>query len=160
MANLRTCTACKTEKELQMFHRDNSSKSGYVYRCKDCLKSKYNLYYSERYAKDKPKYKARQKVYRKNNPEKVARSIKNSTLKRKYGLNLEDLERMKSEQGGLCAVVGCPNTAQFVDHCHTTGAVRGLLCCGCNTALGMLNEDIGRIIGLAGYLHTHNKKGV
>ncbi|MFB8120554.1 endonuclease domain-containing protein [Streptomyces sp. NPDC055962] len=38
--------------------------------------------------------------------------------------------RLWGEQGGTCAT--CPGPAEVVDHCHTTGLVRGLLCYDCN----------------------------
>lgn len=39
-----------------------------------------------------------------------------------------------------------------VDHNHKTGAYRGVLCASCNTALGLLGEDIDRFLNLGRYL--------
>ncbi len=47
---------------------------------------------------------------------------------------------MIEEQGGLCALC-YENPAVQVDHCHKTGAVRGILCLNCNAALGALGDD-------------------
>lgn len=38
--------------------------------------------------------------------------------------------RLWGEQNGTCAT--CPGPAEVVDHCHTSGLVRGLLCYDCN----------------------------
>jgi hypothetical protein len=42
-----------------------------------------------------------------------------------------------------------------VDHCHRSGRVRGLLCASCNTALGLLADDVNRIMAAAIYLERH-----
>jgi hypothetical protein len=44
-----------------------------------------------------------------------------------------------------------------VDHCHETGTVRGLLCHGCNAAIGLLGESIDRINAAAMYLAHHQR---
>lgn len=41
-----------------------------------------------------------------------------------------------------------------VDHCHKTGKVRGLLCSNCNTAIGLLKEDINVLKNAINYLTT------
>lgn len=65
-------------------------------------------------------------------------------LKRKYGMTVEQYDKLLAEQGGVCALCGEPETSTFrgtvkmlaVDHDHGTGLVRGLLCYRCNTDLG------------------------
>jgi hypothetical protein len=61
-------------------------------------------------------------------------------------------------QGGGCAICGSTDTkgpGQFfaVDHCHETGAVRGLLCLCCNTALGQLGDDVDLLRRAIDYLN-------
>jgi hypothetical protein len=46
----------------------------------------------------------------------------------------------------------------YIDHCHTTNRVRGILCEGCNTALGMLRDDVKVILALAEYLMRTDKR--
>jgi hypothetical protein len=49
---------------------------------------------------------------------------------------------MLDEQGGVCALCRDPAKESLViDHCHTTGSVRGLLCHHCNVGLGFLRDD-------------------
>lgn len=56
----------------------------------------------------------------------------------------------------VCQNPGCDNTERlFIDHDHTTGKVRDVLCNGCNSALGFLGEDIKRAEGLIEYIKTH-----
>jgi hypothetical protein len=64
-------------------------------------------------------------------------------LFQKYGLTPGDVERMKAEQGGLCAICRRQDAWRLVvDHCHDTGRVRGLLCDRCNQALGALGDRV------------------
>lgn len=62
----------------------------------------------------------------------------------KYGVTKEFLVALYKKQDGKCAICGeIPQSERrlHVDHCHSTGAVRGLLCHGCNTGIGALQED-------------------
>lgn len=62
----------------------------------------------------------------------------------KYGVTKDFLVDLYERQKGQCAICGDePATERglHVDHCHKTGAVRGLLCHGCNTGIGALRED-------------------
>ena len=67
-------------------------------------------------------------------------------LRNKYGLTTVRFDEMLSAQNGKCAICGAtaPNHHKKrlnVDHCHKTGAVRGLLCDACNRAIGLLKDD-------------------
>ncbi len=74
---------------------------------------------------------------------------RNSQLQRTFGIDLNDYIRMAVEQNNLCAICGQPETqmrggkvkALAVDHNHTTGTIRGLLCSDCNTGLGKLRDS-------------------
>lgn len=73
----------------------------------------------------------------------------------RYGLTDVQFSERLEAQAYRCAV--CPqelassyNTC--VDHDHTTGAIRGLLCRKCNLALGHLDDDLARVLALAEYL--------
>lgn len=76
-------------------------------------------------------------------------------LKRFYGISLEQYDQMNKAQEGKCALCKekcCSNTRLSVDHCHTTGLVRGLLCHRCNTALGLLKDNIQTVESALSYL--------
>lgn len=50
--------------------------------------------------------------------------------------------------------IGVVLVSLFVDPCHETGKVRGLLCCSCNRVLGMMKERVEAIRGLADYIEA------
>ena len=81
------------------------------------------------------------KKYVQANKEHYRVYFKNYHRERTYGLTEGGFNRLLTEQGGCCAICRCVPKKYFVDHCHDTGKVRGLLCPGCNTALGQLNDD-------------------
>jgi hypothetical protein len=72
----------------------------------------------------------------------------------KLGVTLEDVEQLKAEQNGLCAICQT-NPATDLDHCHTTNKVRAVLCHGCNTGLGLFKDNSDTLIRAAQYLTTH-----
>ena len=77
-----------------------------------------------------------------------------------YGLSIEEYEKMRLAQNCRCAVCGkheqdTHRKRLFVDHDHSTGKIRALLCQQCNTALGMVNDDKDVLFALVGYLEEH-----
>lgn len=92
-------------------------------------------------------------------PEKYAARDRKARIKWLYGLSVEEVDAMLASQGYKCANVGCDQTPETqpkgvlrIDHCHTTGKVRGLLCHQCNAALGLLKDSHDRITGLLAYI--------
>lgn len=79
-----------------------------------------------------------------------------SKLKRKFGITVDDYERMFERQNGCCQVCGTSAEENgkrlAVDHSHSTGAVRDLLCNNCNATVGFVGEDAERARKLAEYL--------
>ena len=70
-----------------------------------------------------------------------------------YGVSAEHHRRLVEQQNGVCAICKRPSRrALCVDHCHATRVVRGLLCDKCNTALGLLGDDAGRVLAAVAYL--------
>ena len=107
-------------------------------------------------SKDRPAW---QKAYREQNPDK----IKNTHLKAKYGITLDDYMKMSARQNHCCAICGQRETAvdangaeRFmpVDHCHATGVVRALLCSSCNKALGGFKDDPTLLRKAAEYIES------
>ena len=77
-------------------------------------------------------------------------------LKKKYGISLQDYNKMVTEQEGLCWI--CEKESDLVvDHDHDTGKVRGLLCSLCNTSLGGFKDSTDSLYKAIDYLITHNK---
>lgn len=82
--------------------------------------------------------------------------MRDSHLKRHYGISLEDYNVLLEKQKGLCAICKRKELHQrwkclSVDHNHKTGEVRGLLCHRCNVVLGYAN-DINVLIMAIKYL--------
>lgn len=85
---------------------------------------------------------------------KVARS---NHLKSKYDISVDDYEIMLIEQDCKCKICGDtdpkrPSGVFVVDHCHTTGEVRGLLCDDCNLALGKFKDNKKVLLSAIEYL--------
>lgn len=75
----------------------------------------------------------------------------------KYGLRYEELEKMLANQGGVCGICETPLTfhpkaTACVDHCHSSGEVRGILCRKCNAAIGALGDTASSIKKAISYL--------
>lgn len=108
-------------------------------------------------SKDKNKY-ARE--WRKRNPERE----KHQSLKKHYGITLEQYEKMGSAQNWKCAICGGAEATKDkdggprrmpVDHDHTTGKVRALLCTQCNRGLGLFSDSPEKLRAAAKYLENH-----
>lgn len=113
------------------------------------------------------------KEYNKNNPDKVKLRnkkykvlnkdrYKSSSLKTRYNIDLEEYQQLLIKQNYSCAICHNPETTKdnktnqvrmlAVDHCHKTGAVRGLLCQKCNQALGLLGDNMNIFLSAISYL--------
>lgn len=91
-------------------------------------------------------------AWKKANPIKNKRSIKNSQLKKKYGISLEDYESMYDLQAGKCAICCKHKSILCVDHDHKTGKIRGLLCISCNIILARFGDDVDGVMRFIEYL--------
>lgn len=87
-------------------------------------------------------------------------------LRRKYGISLLEYQQLLAAQGAKCAI--CERAEQSVrqgrsfrlavDHCHTTGKIRGLLCANCNRGVGLLGDDPEACDRAAEYLRRTRKR--
>lgn len=117
-------------------------------RCRPCTRSSQKQYYQN----NKKAFVDRASGWKKKNPantravnkrwrENNSTKVRDSYLRRTYGISLADYDALFAAQGGGCAVCGDAPEPLHVDHCHRTGKVRGLLCSPCNKALGHLNDN-------------------
>lgn len=141
---MKTCTACNTEKPIDDFFRDKRRPGGRMARCKSCKTTAHREYVRstgynrKRYWKDPAKERERHLV-------------------KKYGITASDYDVMFASQNGKCAVCGKSQDRAFdVDHCHSSGAVRGLLCTSCNRMIGHAGDDPARLLSAAAYLLKHH----
>ena len=108
--------------------------------------------------------------WRKENPEKVKQYGKNAkqyqkhyTLKSKYGITFDQYNEMLAKQNGVCAICKQPEVSTLkqkikllsVDHSHSTGNVRALLCTNCNMILGKAHEDTNLLLKCVDNLNKH-----
>jgi len=141
---MKTCTVCKEEKSFDNFYPSNTYKDGFYYRCIPCEKLNSRRYY------DKYKRKVRERLQFKA-----------------YGITPEEVEKLRREQDGMCAICSEKmddsmgdvdmKTRQVVDHCHTTKKVRGLLCTRCNQAIGLLRDSPAIMQRAINYLTKETK---
>jgi ribosomal protein S27AE len=123
----QTCRVCKQTKGIQEYGFHIRSKK-HKTECKECARNA-----------------AIQ--YRIQNKEKYLITQANSKLKQTYGFSLEKYEEQLKKQDGKCAIckTGSPLEGHIkrfaVDHCHSTGKVRGLLCSKCNKGIGFFNDS-------------------
>jgi hypothetical protein len=103
--------------------------------------------------------------------ERTALIVRRSEFKTRYGITLDDKERMFNLQGRKCAACGSvdvgfkPKKHKFLnpwhmDHNHKTKQVRGVLCYRCNFTIGNAQESVIRLRGCADYLEKHAGEGV
>ena len=83
------------------------------------------------------------KAYRSANKDSIAVKDRIYSVSKKYGISPKDYESMLASQGHRCGICGSQlqEGKSYVDHCHDTGYVRGILCCQCNWLLGYVKDD-------------------
>jgi NAD-dependent SIR2 family protein deacetylase len=134
------------------------------YRCKQCDREIHKTLF----LKDPEKFRARAAQYRKDHPNKTKEANKKwrqthrkeqalyhraASLRRRYGLT--QFGELLSRQRSQCAICHEKMLLPYVDHCHATGKVRGLLCQKCNSAIGFLDDNPWRADAAAEYLRKH-----
>jgi hypothetical protein len=103
------------------------------------------------------------KAYMREHQKTFPKVWKNSHLKSRFGIGLSEYAAMAAAQDNKCAICDQPETqkrggkvkALAVDHCHTTGKIRGLLCVDCNQAIGKLKVDRNILLSAIRYLDKH-----
>ena len=98
-------------------------------------------YFSDYYAKNRETMKAYKREWTKNNKDKIS----GYGRKYRYGIDKDQFTKMIEEQENSCKICSknLDTCKAVVDHCHSTGSVRGILCNSCNVALGLINDDLG-----------------
>jgi len=123
------CLICAEVKDEEEYHNKSNSYLGRDRRCKPCKAELRHEYH----------------------------------LISEYNMTIEEHDNMLKTQGGTCANEACnygkdEDHVLFVDHCHETNMVRGLLCHWCNSAEGFLKSSPKVAQGLIDYMKKHNLK--
>jgi hypothetical protein len=147
LEDTRTCSGCGERKLVSEF-----SKGGQYRNCRPCTAA----YAKEWRARDGNLDRVREgqrRTYARHSQKYGIRM-----LKTKFGVTEDDFNSMFERQAGRCACCGRHQT-EFkrrlsVDHDHQTGVVRGLLCSGCNTAIGQVRENTDVLKSMIDYLQN------
>lgn len=164
---MKRCTKCGELRPLDQFYAAKGTKDGLRGDCKLCFKERAKARYplvreqtiarvkkwqqenrerhleTQRRIKAKPEYKRRERARH---------------LWKKYGMTLEEYDALLHAQDGVCAICRRPprdDISLHLDHDHTTGERRGLLCFKCNNALGDFDDDAERLLRAYVYLTPH-----
>lgn len=130
MGITKTCNTCGATKPITDFYRQSSKKDGYQNRCKVCA----NIDVTSRLTKSKNR---------------------RYQLVSKYGLTPAEYDALLKKQDNCCAICKEPLTSSrnvHVDHDHTFGYTRGILCRGCNQGLGNFRENKEALMNAITYL--------
>lgn len=141
----KTCRTCKETKPIIEFHKRKDGKAGTRSSCVDCTRKKNLEYYHNKGGKEL----------------QADRSYKHNL--KKYGLTEEDYNGLLEDQQGRCAICRSDESHRterrynlFVDHCHSTGKVRGLLCHHCNVGLGHFKDQQDLLTKAIEYLNENS----
>jgi hypothetical protein len=142
----KTCRKCGETKPLSGFYtktRDgirSESSSGYSSQCRECVRGTAAAR-RERLGQVHVDY------------------MKDFDLRKKYGIGIEQYNKMFAAQKGQCVICGRHQTefakGLAVDHDHASGKIRQLLCVNCNNGLGCFMDSIGLLHKAVEYLQTH-----
>ena len=152
----KICRVCKIEKDKEELAKgwglDKNGDFKYKNICRKCDNKRIDASRKAR-GKDREKYK----IAYSNDPERFKKYYRKASLLNKYGLTTEDYNKMLDQQNGVCKIckqVCITNEVLSVDHCHTTGKIRGLLCMKCNSALGYFKDNIETLKSAIKYLEN------
>ena len=78
-------------------------------------------------------------------------------MRKNYGIGFFEYDAMFEKQNGLCAICDAPPPNHHkkrlnIDHCHTSGRIRGLLCDACNRGIGLLKDSPDLMLKAISYL--------
>jgi hypothetical protein len=140
----KRCRSCLADKSVSEFWVNRSTVDGLQAVCRECSKADNYTYRSTT----------------KGTIRVTMARFKSSLLK--FSMSQSDYDAMLAKQNYVCAICQQPERVLHkgsprrlaVDHCHTTGRVRGLLCCHCNHAIGKLKDDPQLIRRAADYVQS------
>lgn len=152
---------CKIHGELnhqQTILNKISPKGKRYLRCRECRNSSERKRLKIKYIKTPKKH---EKI-------KVPSFIKHEdkphayTILHRFKMSADDYYSMLEKQNGLCAICKKPETQLkkkynkvkmlSVDHCHSTGKIRGLLCHQCNAGLGSFKDSVTYLASAIDYI--------
>lgn len=170
---VKRCTKCKADKPLHLFRMRVMSKpeSGRRSRCNQCDSISSSAWYQKnkervrnrcknRYQANKKKYAEYTRKWRESNISRARQLGVENRRKLKYGVDKLRYNEMLLESGGCCGICREPfgSDRPNIDHDHSTGVVRELLCRRCNHGLGNFRENPALFEAAVAYLNKHGGK--
>jgi Recombination endonuclease VII len=170
MIEEKECNKCKKFSPKSNFSKDSTRIEGVRDECKPCLNAARKIMRDTRSPEEKAKWAAYRKQYYSDKRKGIERPKrtkkycpKEARLKRIYGLNTEEYNKLVELQKGLCKICNklpdCYRKKLYVEHCHTTGKVRGLVCLKCNSVLGFAKDNLNVLKAAILYLEASQEKG-
>ena len=132
---MKKCSACKQQLSLDKFHKDRTKHDGVRAYCKQCMIIK-------------------------NTTTIMADQQRDSYLRRTYGITYETVLNLLEAQQDRCLIClkefrySSKNDWPFIDHCHATNKIRGLLCGWCNLGIGYLKDNASICRSASRYLNA------
>ncbi|MCP4899897.1 MAG: hypothetical protein GY906_23260 [bacterium] len=146
---MKVCPKCDTEKELDQFNKRGGDRGDAPQSwCKSCAYARGRVWVDDNREEVQTRDLAR---WHSRSPE----AKRNSHLKRMYGITFDEYLDLVEEQNGECLI--CEHhfgTDLCVDHHHSSGRIRGLLCRHCNSSIGLLKDDHEIILRASEYVRT------
>lgn len=143
---MKKCTGCNQQKQFSDFRKDSRKKDKTTAKCKKCLSL------------------LEKKTYQQSNRRIT---VRNNQLRKTYGISFEEYLVLFENQNGCCAIcktslillgdLKTQHKTACVDHNHTTGKVRKLLCHSCNRGLGFFKDNSILLRLAAEYLEKDSK---
>ena len=174
---MKTCNRCNQEKTYLEFSKHSTIQDGYYNQCKQCRLESRKKREAKKFAPDFSGNKECKRCNQSKSKESflINKSTKDgfngwcklctkeSAILNKYSINLKQYNSILQSQQNKCAICetlnpGGPSNKFVVDHCHSTGKVRGLLCNHCNTGLGKLGDTVQSLEKAINYLKHNSGK--
>jgi hypothetical protein len=160
---MKRCKKCGESKPLNEFYKAVGMADGYRSECKACHRAAHRRWYAANREKAIARVKRWQQAYRVeyNAKQRAYRSTRRDIereghLRRTFGITQAEYDELLARQGGGCAICGRKpgKISLHIDHDHETGEIRGLLCVGCNNALGQFDDDFDLLTRAADYVSS------
>jgi hypothetical protein len=150
---VKLCLRCRQEKTFNLFPKNRRTKHGIGTYCLTC--SAEVVRQRRQTEEGAQAHRDASKKWREANKDRHA----DNNARRNYGIEHGGYDQLLAAQEGKCAICKTTepgtNMGRFaIDHCHSSGAVRGLLCSNCNRGLGYFKDDPDRILRAISYLSS------
>jgi len=129
--------------------QDERGASHFTPKTSEARRASWRRFYARNRERMKAASNARRRRYKRECPDR----LETHRLKCRYGLTHEQAEvALTNAQFGLCDSCGTLSAGLHIDHDHNSGKARGMLCGGCNLALGHMKDSPERLRAGAAYL--------